>query len=93
MWAFIYKNVNDHAKTKSASTINSYGTYARVYAAVKEMEAKDPKRWLSAPEIAELASVNIETVRRHVRLLTKAKIFEKVELIHFLYRLSPCFIT
>ncbi|PSB27946.1 hypothetical protein [Chlorogloea sp. CCALA 695] len=61
---------------------------ARVYAAVKEMKAKDPKRWLSAPEIAELASVNVETVKRHVRLLSKAKIFDKVELIHFLYRLS-----
>jgi NADH/NAD ratio-sensing transcriptional regulator Rex len=61
---------------------------ARVYSVVKEMKAKDPKRWLSAPEIAELASVNVETVRRHVRLLSKAKVFEKAEFVQFLYRLA-----
>ena len=61
---------------------------AKVYSVVKEIKAKDPKRWLSAPEIAELASVNAETVKRHVRLLSKAKIFEKVEFVQYLYRLA-----
>ncbi len=61
---------------------------ARVYSVVKQMKAKDPLRWLSLAEIAELASVNVGTAQRHVRLLSKAKIFERVELVQFLYRLA-----
>jgi hypothetical protein len=61
---------------------------ARVYFVVKEVKARDSERWLSPPEIAKLASVNVETVKKHVRLLSQAKIFEKVEFVQFLYRLA-----
>jgi DNA-binding IscR family transcriptional regulator len=76
------------SKRKAHQPLIPTAYIARVYFVVKEMKAKEPKRWLLAPEIAELASINAETVKRHVRLLSKAKIFEKVEFVQYLYRLA-----
>jgi predicted transcriptional regulator len=56
----------------------------KVYLAVKES-----KGWLSSDQIAKSTEVDVDTVRRQVRLLSKLGIFEKAELFpSYLYKLS-----